>query len=386
MPVEIDLGNAPAGYALSSAEAGTQVCIQTREFCSTEDGSHFVQRLEGLPNEIIAKMSNPVLPSRVDHLLAICRRDGKATVWINELKIAAFIRAGRAVRAGEEVYRDHIVDLERVELGVHVPADSGVLLVFSVGWRKGLFYDFRPIAGPDPPPREYDIGDFFGQLFAYLMFQERFSIGDEEWRELFAAKWFPFAGLSHTTIASILHLVRSGDQADRNLKNIVNEVKKKAARMLESWSRHSAFAGHMTLLRRAVDRFESGDAVSCTALVYPRIEGLLRSHQIQLGVQDGFRQERLVQAAVASKIRNTASALLPRRFADYLREVYFRDFSPTDRCPDVSRHTVGHGIADVARFDDKSAAIGLLILHQLFYLLEDRKPTHGREERKDEGK
>ena len=80
-----------------------------------------------------------------------------------------------------------------------------------------------------------------------------------------------------------------------------------------------------------------------------------------------------MQTAVASKIDNMQSALLPHRFAEYLREVYFRNFSPTEHNPDVSRHTIGHGIADAAKFDEKSAVIGLLILHQLFYCLENKK-------------
>ena len=373
MPVEIDLGMPPGGYAVSSARAGETVRVQVLEFTSTEDGSHFIQRLEGLPSDIIGKPPSPVLPSRVDHMLAICRRDGKATVWVNELMVKASTRVSRAIEAGEEVTKDDIVDLESVELGVHIPADAGVLFVFSVGWRKGLFYDFSPVSGPDPHSREYDIASLLGRLYCHLTFQERFAISDEEWRALFAAMWFPFAGLSNDAVAGLMSHVRAGWQPDENLGDIVAEVKKKAEKMLQSWRGHSSFAHHVGLLERAIERFVHGDPVSCTALLFPRIEGILRTHRVLSGAQTGFRQENLVQTAVASKIDNMQSALLPHRFAEYLREVYFRNFSPTEHNPDVSRHTIGHGIADAAKFDEKSAVIGLLILHQLFYCLENKK-------------
>lgn len=42
----------------------------------------------------------------------------------------------------ELVIMDDIVDITSAELGVEVPPDAGVVIVFSWGWRKGLFYDF----------------------------------------------------------------------------------------------------------------------------------------------------------------------------------------------------------------------------------------------------
>ena len=373
MPIEVDLGMPPAGFAVSSARAGETVCVQVREFTSTEDGSHFIQRLEGLPNNIIEKLPTPVLPSRVDHLLAICQRDGKATVWVNELMIKVSTRVARAIEAGEGVTKDDIVDLGDVELGVHIPADAGIVFVFSVGWRKGLFYDLGPVAGRDPHPREYDLAGMLGKLYCQLVFQERFAISDEGWRALLAAKWFPFAGLSNEVLGGLLGRIQAGDQPDDGLGDIVCHVRKRARTMLGSWRGHSSFAPHVRLLERAIERFENDDPVSCTALLFPRIEGILRVHRALSGASSGFGQEKLVQAAVASKIDNRQSALLPHRFAEYLREVYFKSFSPVEQRPDVSRHTVGHGVADGAKFDEKSAVIGLLILHQLFCCLEDKK-------------
>ena len=49
MPFEVNLGEVPAGYALSSAREGEEVQVVYREFTSTEDGQYFIERLENLP-------------------------------------------------------------------------------------------------------------------------------------------------------------------------------------------------------------------------------------------------------------------------------------------------------------------------------------------------
>ena len=122
MPVEIDLGMPPAGYAAAPKRAtDTTAVVQFREFTSTEDGQHFIRRLEGIPSDIRASVR-----------------------W----------RGSRSVDAGEPVTREDFVDVERLELGVHIPKEVGALFIFSVGWRKGMFYDFCPVGSPSPHPRE----------------------------------------------------------------------------------------------------------------------------------------------------------------------------------------------------------------------------------------
>ena len=195
MFVKIDLGKPPAGYVLTSAKEGEYAQVVYREFTSTEDGQYFIQRLEGFPNNILQRLPSQINPSQVDHMLAICHRDGKADVYLNELDIRLNARVARSMEAGEEVLKDDIADMEGVDLGVQIPDDAGILFIFSVGWRMGLFYDFGPIGGPDPQLRQYDVGAVLGQAYGHVLFQERFSISDAEWDALFSAQWFPFVGL-----------------------------------------------------------------------------------------------------------------------------------------------------------------------------------------------
>jgi len=379
MPVEIDLGRPPAGYSLTAARPDEVAEIQFLEFTSTEDGQHFIQRLEGLPSHILGKLPVPVSPSQVDSMLAIVGRDAKATVYVNELQQRARVCASGPVKAGAAVTKNDIVDVDRLELGVEIPNDAGFLFIFSVGWRKGLFYDYGPLGGPDAQPRCYDVGAVLGQAYCHVLFQERFSISDAEWNALFAAKWFPFAGLRNDSIDALIAQVRSGWDPDEKLDDFVAEVKARVQEMSSSWGSHSSFAPHIDILRRAVERFQDDDYVSCTGLLFPRIEGVLRTHHTSLGVSGRPSPARLTDSAVAAKIENEKCLLLPRRFAAYLRDIYFADFNPVAQDIEVSRHSVAHGVATASEFNRKSALIGMLVVHQLFYFLERQSDDDGKD-------
>ena len=369
--VEIDLGNPPAGYALTSAEEGEQVQILYREFTSTEDGQHFIQRLEGLTNGILHGMPSQIKPSQVDHMLVIYDRNGKANVCINKLEVRAFAQVTRQIQAGEKVYKEDLSDIKNLDLGVSVPNNDGFLFLFSVGWRKGLFYDFGPICGPNAQKRKYDINSILAQAYCHVLFQERFSVTDAEWASLFSYQWFLFLGLRDNTINTLISHIRYGKDPDEMLNDIVSEVKERVPQMLNSWRKHSAFLPHMEILERAIDRFLDDDHISCTGLLFPRIEGILRTYHSELGTQKTPSTKNLTKSAVADKQKTDISLLLPHRFDDYLTDVYFKDFDPNSPDIDVSRHSVSHGVADASKFDQKSAVIGILIIHQLFYFLEN---------------
>ncbi len=364
MPVEIELGNAPAGYSITAARAEETVEIQFLEFTSSEDGQHFIQRLEGFPNDILRRVAPHIRPSQVDHMLIIVRQDNTATAYINELSIVTRMRASRRVEAGEQVFKSDIMDIDRLELSVEIPDNAGFLFLFSAGWRKGLFYDFGPVGIPGSQRREYDVAKAFGQAYCHVLFQERFSISDDEWDALLAAKWFPFAGLGHDSIDALINHVRSGWDPDEKIDDFISEFSSRASQMIEAWQTNTSFTPHITILERAVERFLKEDFVSCTGLVFPRIEGILRTHHTSLGVSGQASSNNLTNTAVASKIENEKCLLLPHRFAAYLRDIYFANFNPIDQDIDVSRHSVAHGVAKASEFNKKSALLGLLVAHQ----------------------
>ncbi len=166
MPYKIQLTEKPAGYASEDATGieGHPVKVVVCEFTSSEDGELFISRLEGFPNILISKLpaGANVRPSMIDHLLAIIQRDLSATVYVNELSMLIRARAARSIQAGEPVLEDDITDINEIEFqGVDIPKNAAVVCLLSFGWRKGLFFDFTPVAS-DEAEREYDLGKLLG--------------------------------------------------------------------------------------------------------------------------------------------------------------------------------------------------------------------------------
>ena len=370
MPFEINMGQFPGGYANTSARPGENFEVVYREFTSTEDGQHFIRRLEGFPSDIIKLAPSQIKPSQVDSLLAILRIDGTGTIYLNEIPLVVIARATGPIRAWSAVYKDDIVDIERVQLDVGIPEDAGFMYLFSAGWRKGLFYDFSPL-GPGHQPRQYDASALLGSAVAHVFFQERFAITEKEWRVLFERLWFPFAGLRNQTITGLLNHVRSGWDCDDMLDLIVEEMQSRVEDMLASWRNHPTLSQHIDILEHAVEEFLEDDAVSCTGLLYPRIEGIIRTYHHDTRSGGGTSQGQLADLAVESKVSNDRSLLLPHRFREYLDEVYFADFNLRSAVVPLSRNSIGHGVAKPADFDRKSAGLGILVVHQLFYFLSD---------------
>jgi hypothetical protein len=340
MPAEVILNEVPMGVAAKASRKGETASFWVTGFLSSEDGQELITHLEQFPSTLLAKaVGTKVPPSHVDTLLAIVRRDKTATVYVNELQPQLISKVARAKEKGEPVFKDDIVDITSAELGVDVPADAGVVIVFSGGWRKGLFYDFGPL-GPEARPRAFDLPAVLGELYARLLFQERYRISDDEWDRLFRCRWFPFVGLGNETIGLMLTHLRAGWDMDELTSRVAEEVRGKAPSFLQAWLLHPALATDAPILERAVGHFLSGDHVSCAGLLYPQIEGVLRSHP------------------VGSHADRPGSLLMPHRFEDYLKAVYLPSFNPA---APAERAASGAGS------QQKASAIAILVVHQLFH-------------------
>jgi hypothetical protein len=379
MPYEIRFDSRPAGYALEGATGeGQPIRIAVREFTSSEDGELFISRLEGLPTQILRMLPPDAAgqPSAIDHLVAIIRQDLSTTVYVNECELLARVRAARSIAAGESVREDDIVDIESLQFrGVEMPPDAAVVCVFSYYWRKGFFFDVTPL-GPGSPRREYDIERLLGSYYAYLSHQSVFHLGEAAWRALIDQRWFPFVSLPKALVRNMVARARGGQQIDELLPDIAEAVKREAVRMADAWARSEVLQPHIGLLRHAVDEFLEGDHVSATAILYPRIEGLLRSAHEALGTEAPPSQRVLSSVAIEARRQelHEYSWLLPDMFRRYLEQAYFAHFAPGAPAT-LSRHSVAHGVAVAADFGLKAACIGLLIVHQLFYFLPSRAPA-----------
>lgn len=379
MPVEVRVGQLLAGYNLYTVREGEDATLVTRELVSSEDTDLYRSRVDdGIPKELLACLpedkANELLPVR--YMVALLRPDTTATLYLDtipdDLKPILHVTLKRPQGAGESVTPDDIADVEKLEYeGISFPPDAGVLVLFRAGSRMGFFYDLTPLV-EDRSPREFDVEKSLGYFFCYLSQQHLFKINDADWRFMFADRWFPFVTLKVDTRQQLVERARARLPLDDLLPAIAGEVKANCENLKARIKAHSVFSAHSSLLEHAVDKYAEGDYISSTAIIYPRIEGIMRSlHKLSGPAAKKVTQSDLAAAAVQSRnIDKSGFLLLPERFRTYLDEVYFANFDPNSTAV-LSRNSVGHGVAEQADYDLKAATIGLLIIDQISYFLPD---------------
>lgn len=375
MPYEITLDQLPGGYALTDAKEGEVVRVSMREFTSSEDGERFIARLDGLPTRLVSHLQRlgNVRASEIDHLVAVIRPDRTATVYVNELPIVAHVRATRPIGPNEEVTENDIGDMQSVDLGVELPATAGILVIMSAKWRKGLFFDLGPLNGQGD--RAYDINELLSSYFAYLHNQAIFSLSEEDWSFLVDQLWFPFVGLPKKLLRTLLDRARRRADLDTLVPQIRDSVRDRLDVWVHAWSAKAQFSAHVDLLNHAAHRYREGDFMSATAILYPRIEGLLRD--VRMSESPGAKLTQGVLAATVADLSRELrphSWLLPERFKRYLKQVYFASFEP-GKPAKLSRNAVGHGVASASDFSEKAAAIGFLVIEQIHWFIPSKKPN-----------
>ena len=366
---EIELDALPIGILADSSKKGDMTPVPAkmlfRALSDEPDFAHYMNIVTGIITQL--PKDSGVWCSTVDHFLAVIWPDRKCKVYVNELGRFANVRAKSRTSLGEEASTDKILDVETTEFeGVKIPDDAGVIAVFSHGWRKALFFDLSPLHG-DKEKRRCDLREEFGQCLNLLFFHHLHDITKHQMGVLFSQRWFPFTGLKHATIKSMLSYVDSGWHCDDLLDDIIAEVKAGLPEWIKSWESSAPFRDHMELIAHAAEKFMQDDYVASTSILYPKIEGVLRSIAPNLGTSK-LKQAALSKIALEESgiSAQTFSALLPREFSEYLEKVLFADFK-SGETPPMSRNAVAHGIAPAEYFSAKESVIVLLTLHQIFY-------------------
>lgn len=370
MVFETKLEILPVGYAESSARKGEKVPISRFGFLSSGDGDTFIKRLEGflqgLLNNIYNNNNVIISPSLIDNMLVIINDKKIAKIYINYINIKSIVRVKNIMEKGSPVFSDDILDIREVSIDVDIPKDQGFFFYFSVGWQKAIIYDFEPLWLSEKKIREYNINSLFGSAFSYLMFQKRFTLSDIAWMNLLNQKWFLFCHLDNSIIDEIINHADNKWDIDDLLEKISDNTKRLIKNTKLFGNNLNIFGDHIGLINRAINDYEKDDFVSCISILYPRIEGILRSFYLNSGNENKIRQTRLIEAAVANndEHKKLYSLLMPERFKTYLESVYFADFCPGSK-PEVSRHSIAHGEAKFESFDKKSATIAILILYHI---------------------
>lgn len=369
----MDIDHIPAGISLTSALPNEDLLVSTKAYLSTEDGNDFISHLEGLWGYFSDPLSHRgVGSSQVDHLLAVFDKDKTVRVFCNELQQRVLMRPKRAINSGERVAKDDIASIEELvfidsdDNEIEIASDKGIVLIMSVGWRKCLYYDLDVLAA-DSPPRSLDIARLFGRFYQHLVFQEMYSITDEQWARMVQWGWFPFVWMSTDERNKVIHFSTRETEPRQLFEEICRRYQSILGDRKDSWRRVELLKEHGTFIDKAAEHFLEDDYISSIQVLYPRIEGVLRKlHMLR---QPGQRigQGSMVENLIADQ--SDYSLLLPHRFREYLLGFYFRAFDQEAGDVPLSRHTVAHGASLPEDYDFVKASLGFMILDQIFYYL-----------------
>ncbi len=264
MPYKIRFPGLPAGIALKAARKDEEGVVQTQGFYSTEDGQLFVDRLEGLVQGVlsmVAKQNQAVIPPEIIYrLLLVVQRDLNATVYVNEeINILATCDPAKGFVAGNAVSTDDIQSFIRLDFdGIELPSEGGVLFLFTIGWRKGLFFDYSGPPDEDVKSNkciQRDFGPILGELMNRVVFQSRFKLTETDWQLFFEFGFFPFYGLRPSLLDKILAHIRSGWDMRELTDKIHSDVEAKLHGWLEIWRKSSLLIPHVKFIEAAVDRY-----------------------------------------------------------------------------------------------------------------------------------
>ncbi|HQU44887.1 MAG TPA: hypothetical protein PK867_18880, partial [Pirellulales bacterium] len=190
------------------------------------------------------------------------------------------------------------------------------------GWRRGLYFDLAPLQHGKNEPRDYNVRAVLGQCWAYLQFQDHFKISGDVFDRMIAQSWFPFIHLKGNTIRQLVTHAQNDWELDDLLPTIVQELSDRIPQWLVDWKASSVFAPHDALLSQAARRFLDGDYISATSILYPRIEGVLRSYHKACGTAKSATTKNLIDEAICPAPGHL-SLLLPARFHRFVTDVCF---------------------------------------------------------------
>ncbi|MFH1011023.1 MAG: hypothetical protein V1784_07300, partial [bacterium] len=260
MPYEIKFDKLPAGYVAESAPKGsTTVKVQSAGFASSQDGDRLIQFLEGISEGLLTRLpkNSGIKESQIDHLLAIIRKDCTATVYVNEVAFVGQMQSKKdAIKKDDPVFTDDIADVIKLTpKDIIVPPDAGIVIILSAGWRKGVFFDYRPLMPEFPGPRDYDVEVLLGQIWSHLAFQERLRIDDKQFAEFLRQQWFPFISLGAARIRTMVSYVTNGWELDQMLDEVEIEVKRRGPTLLSMVGQGKIYKGHRELLKNGIEHF-----------------------------------------------------------------------------------------------------------------------------------
>ncbi len=362
------------GFLLSNAIKGEKCNVALRNFLTDDINELFYTCLNEISRLYLNDwmLSTGNTESKIHNCLIVISPIDLATIYINLPTVATIVNkriSKDGIKKGEFISKEDIGDLKQIHFpGISIPPDCGVIYIFSVGWRKGLFFDFLPLY-PQGQEHRGDLSTMLASFHSSLLFPEIFHIYPAIKSKMFERGWFPFIRLFGWRLTELSAVLKNDFPMEEIETTIVDSFDNDAIQtMFDFWLRKEPFESCQVLIDNGIKKFLQGDYISAIHILYPQIEGLLQ-HLIFKGQEVGKTDQLREKLTSTAKEKCTeASLYLPDEFNDYLFTVFFPRIDLTSPVK-LTRHTLAHGVANENEFTKARAFQAILILDQIFYYI-----------------
>lgn len=358
------------GVCIESTESGKKAKVAIKNFVTGYDGEKFFLPLEDFTHLFLNQWQKKTHLSltHIENCVIVINKERIATVSVN-CPVTSEILSKEDVEKGSLVFKDSVGDIRKIFIhGVKIPPDCGLIHLFSLNWRRGLYFDFSPLLYPDHQRNE-DLSSLFASLYAYLFYPEIFRSPPDIQRQLFELGWFPFIRILGRDYEALFKKAINKIP----FENIENQILGRfdaiqINKMYDSWMQKRIFVPHKNLIRKGIDEYLEGDPISAIHILYPRIEGVIQLFDIDTKSLKLGREE-IIQA-VKSKNQDR-TLFLPEQFNEFLKTNYLNPFDKKSQDIALSRHSLAHGVVTNPNHFSKIRALqAILTLDQLSFYVD----------------
>ncbi len=356
------------GISLTAGRKGDEIQIAKRGLFSTYDGERFYNCINHLTQIFLSDwmLIENKNESHIRNCLIYFYKNKKARVHINFPTIMEIL-SKRNINKFSPVMKSDIADIKSVRFpGIRMRSNCDIIYIYSIGWRKGLYFDFIPHSS-----KEYKMGDsktIFASLHSYLLFPEIHRIEPEVKKMLFENGWFPFIRILGNHFKALSDAANNKFPLEEEAMKIIESFgKEKILEMKATWMKKDIFKNHEKVITKGINEYIEGDYISSISVLYPRIEGLMRYIYLEEKEDPTSKKLRTKLTRKAKEKTIERGLFLPDDFNEYLKTFYFSKFDLKKDDTDVSRHSVAHGVAKEEDFSQIKAFQAILILDQIHF-------------------
>ena len=356
------------GIAMHAAKAGDQVKVLQKAFLTSYENNH-----RYLFEGVLSQFPIPDLQALNEVLIII--REGRCLMY-RQYPLMVEIRSKTSIAAGSAVFEDQILDMRAVKFKdgtteLEVRDGDKVVWLFRVGWSFGLYFDLSGKLKSSEVERE--LGRCYRQMHFHSLYW--FLSSEENVDRLFDRGWFPFVQI----LGEKFNRLRFTIDDTKGLEIVEDSLvsyfaKNKISEISNRWWANEIFKQRRSFLMAGVNAYIAGgtdDIINAINTLTPQIEGIMRFdyHRVVRTRPSTRELKEHMKTRAIESFPDPDSLGFPEYFSKYVERVFFRDFDVEQGDVRISRHSVGHGVANTKDFSKVRALQLVLVLDQIYFYL-----------------